>query len=38
MHYDTFPYIVIDHDKAKQLFQSAGIELILMKIGETISI
>lgn len=37
MHYDTFPYILIDHEKAKQIFQLAGIELILMKIGETIS-
>lgn len=38
MHYDTFPYIVIDHQKSIQLFKNAGIELILMNIGETISI
>jgi L-ascorbate metabolism protein UlaG (beta-lactamase superfamily) len=38
MHYDTFPYIVIDHQKSIELFKDAGLELTLMTIGETISI
>ncbi|MTI20761.1 metal-dependent hydrolase [Fulvivirga sp. RKSG066] len=38
MHYDTFPFIEIDHDEAKSLFQKADKELILMKIGENINI
>lgn len=33
-HYDTFGYIVIDHDAAKQKFKNAGKELILLAIGE----
>lgn len=35
MHYDTFPYIVIDKKEAKEKFQRAGKELILLEIGET---
>ncbi len=35
MHYDTFGYIKIDHEKAVQKFEHAGNELILFKIGET---
>jgi L-ascorbate metabolism protein UlaG (beta-lactamase superfamily) len=38
MHFDTFPPIRIDHEKAKQLFAEKGIELLLMKIGETIQL
>lgn len=38
MHYDTFPPIRIDHQEAKDKFHSAGKELILMNIGETITI
>jgi len=38
MHYDTFPPIEIDHEAAKKTFEAAGIELILMSIGETINI
>ena len=38
LHYDTFGFIVIDHKEAKEKFSIAGKELILMKIGETISI
>lgn len=34
VHYDTFPYIEIDHMDAKIRFQKAGKELILMDIGE----
>jgi L-ascorbate metabolism protein UlaG (beta-lactamase superfamily) len=36
MHFDTFPPIAIDHEAAKAHFASKGIELILMKIGESI--
>lgn len=35
MHYDTFGYIKIDHEKAIQKFEHAGNELILFNIGET---
>lgn len=35
MHYDTFGYILLDHQKAKDTFSKAGKELILMEIGET---
>jgi L-ascorbate metabolism protein UlaG (beta-lactamase superfamily) len=34
MHYDTFGYIVIDHQNAKDQFKSVGIELHLLNIGE----
>ncbi len=37
-HYDTWPLIAIDHDKAKSAFDKAGKELILLPIGETIEI
>ncbi len=32
-HYDTFGYIEIDHDKAKEAFATAGKELILVPIS-----
>ena len=35
VHYDTFPPIQIDHQDAKQKFQSAGKTLHLLKIGES---
>lgn len=38
IHFDTFGYIVIDHDKAKDVFAKAGKELILPEIGKTISL
>lgn len=38
MHYDTFPPIEIDKEAAKQAFAKAGIELILMEIGSSITI
>jgi L-ascorbate metabolism protein UlaG (beta-lactamase superfamily) len=38
VHYDTFGYIKIDHDKAKKTMADKGVELKLLKIGETISI
>jgi L-ascorbate metabolism protein UlaG (beta-lactamase superfamily) len=35
VHYDTFPPIQIDHEKAVRLFQEAGQRLHLLKIGES---
>jgi len=35
LHYDTFPPIKIDHDEARKVFQAAGKNLHLLKIGET---
>jgi len=37
-HYDTFGYIKIDQDDAQKAFSDQGKELILLKIGESISI
>jgi L-ascorbate metabolism protein UlaG (beta-lactamase superfamily) len=36
IHFDTFGYIKIDHEAAKEKFKAAGKELILPEIGETI--
>ncbi len=36
VHYDTFPYIKIDHDKAKKTFADAGKELLMPEVGQTI--
>ena len=38
VHYDTFGYIKIDHEKAKKAFADAGCKLHLPSIGQTISI
>jgi L-ascorbate metabolism protein UlaG (beta-lactamase superfamily) len=38
VHYDTFGFIKIDHEKAKKAFTDKGAELLLLSIGETISI
>jgi L-ascorbate metabolism protein UlaG (beta-lactamase superfamily) len=38
VHYDTFGYIKIDHEAAKQRFKSKNIDLLLPTIGTTISI
>jgi L-ascorbate metabolism protein UlaG (beta-lactamase superfamily) len=38
LHFDTFGYIVVDRDKAIKAFSDAGKELILMPIGENISL
>lgn len=38
VHYDTFGYIKIDHDRAKELFNANGVELKFVGIGETITI
>jgi len=38
VHYDTFGYIKIDHEKAKQTFESAGQTLHLVEIGKSIEL
>jgi len=38
VHYDTFGFIKIDHQKSKEIFARSGAELLLPKIGETISL
>ncbi|SDG61428.1 L-ascorbate metabolism protein UlaG, beta-lactamase superfamily [Dyadobacter soli] len=38
VHFDTFPQIVIDHQNAIELFQAAGMDLMLLDIGEVIEI
>ena len=38
VHYDTFPYIVINHQQAKQAFANEGITLHLPGIGESIDL
>lgn len=38
VHYDTFGYIVIDHEAAKKAFEAAGKSLILPAIGETVQL
>ncbi|MFD0862252.1 metal-dependent hydrolase [Sungkyunkwania multivorans] len=37
-HFDTFGYIEIDHDAAKKAFYDAGLDLMLLEIGETIEL
>ena len=37
-HYDTFGYIIIDHDEAQKAFANKGKDLILLPIGEALSI
>lgn len=38
VHYNTFPYIAIDTDKATAFFDKASKKLLLPKVGETISL
>jgi L-ascorbate metabolism protein UlaG (beta-lactamase superfamily) len=38
VHYDTFPPIKIDHEKATKAFADAGITLHLLNIGESIEL
>jgi L-ascorbate metabolism protein UlaG (beta-lactamase superfamily) len=38
VHYDTFGYIILDHQKAKEEFVKSGKTLQLMDIGSTIEI
>ncbi len=37
-HYDTFPYIEIDHEKAKNAFSVNDKELILLEIGSHVEV
>ncbi|MFT4565908.1 MAG: L-ascorbate metabolism protein UlaG (beta-lactamase superfamily) [Saprospiraceae bacterium] len=37
-HYDTFPYIEIDHNTAVSTFKDAGMDLTLLEISESIDI
>lgn len=37
-HFDTFGFIVINHDDAKKKFFDAGKDLMLLEIGESISL
>ena len=37
-HYDTFGYIVIDHNDAKKKFFDAGKDLMLLEIGQSIDL
>ena len=37
-HFDTFPYVEIDHEAAKKVFAAHGKRLILPAVGETIEI
>ncbi|MBX3100972.1 MAG: metal-dependent hydrolase [Bacteroidetes bacterium] len=36
MHYDTFGFIRVDHDRSRQVFAQAGKQLTLMEIGQTL--
>jgi L-ascorbate metabolism protein UlaG (beta-lactamase superfamily) len=35
MHFDTFPFIKIDHDKAVSMFKEKQTELIIPVIGQS---
>jgi L-ascorbate metabolism protein UlaG (beta-lactamase superfamily) len=37
-HYDTFGYIVIDHEEAKRKFYNAGKDLMLLDLGESVEL
>lgn len=37
-HFDTFPYVEIDHAAAKESFYHKGVTLLLPEIGETLSL
>jgi L-ascorbate metabolism protein UlaG (beta-lactamase superfamily) len=38
MHFDTFPYIKVDHKQVKELAANSKKELLLLKIGEKINL
>lgn len=38
MHYDTFPYIKLDHEEVKNVASNAGKDLKLMEIGDTFTL
>lgn len=37
-HYDTFGYIVIDHEKAVKTFKDSGKKLILLPVGDSVQL
>jgi len=37
-HYDTFGYIVIDHEEAKRKFYNANKDLMLLELTESIEL
>lgn len=37
-HFDTFPYVTIDHHAAKKAFEARGKRLLLPAVGETVEI
>jgi L-ascorbate metabolism protein UlaG (beta-lactamase superfamily) len=38
VHYDTFGYIKIDHEKSMDIFKKNGLALLLPAIGETMNL
>lgn len=38
VHFDTFGYIVIDHQKSEEKFKQSGKQLIIPKIGKTFNV
>lgn len=38
VHFDTFPYVAIDHEQAMQTAEANGVTLTLPTIGETLSL
>jgi L-ascorbate metabolism protein UlaG (beta-lactamase superfamily) len=38
VHYDTFGFIKIDHEKVEKAFADAGLNLFLPAIGESIDL
>ncbi|MGB6150861.1 MAG: metal-dependent hydrolase [Pricia sp.] len=38
VHYDAFPFTKIDHTAAKKTFDTAGKELVLLEVGDSISV
>ncbi|WP_276166726.1 metal-dependent hydrolase [Zobellia alginiliquefaciens] len=38
VHYDALPFTKINHEEAKQTFKKVGKELILLEVGETMSV
>lgn len=38
VHFDTFPWIEIDHQQARKAFADAGVELIIPEIGQSIDL
>ena len=38
VHFDTFPYVEIDHDAARKAFSDRGVNLILPEVGQTLEL